>query len=549
MDTVAAYAELSQHLRRIAALEQVAEILNWDRETQMPPKGAAQRAEHAAAVASAMHAHCSDPRIADWIATAGPQDAAGTVNLAEAARLYGRAVKVPGRLAADIAAAAVEAQTAWVAARAAGAVAGFLPALERMVALKRAEADCLATDGRARYDALLDDFEPGATAADLEVLFGRLRPGLTALRARIAAAASPAPVLAGAFPADRQLALSRRVAGVFGYDWDAGRLDLAVHPSSSGTGGDVRITTRIDAADPTQCLYSTVHEVGHAVYSQGADPAQALLPAGAYASMGVHESQSRLFENQLGRSRAFCDWLYPAMREAYGDIGLDGPEALYRAVNAVETGFIRTDADEVHYNLHVMLRFDLERALVERRSRRRRPRGRLERPLPRRLRPRRARSPAGGAAGRPLVGRPLRLLPDLHPRQPLCRRAACRAPPRPAGPRRPPRRGRPRPGARLARPPHPPPRPPARAARPDRRGDRPRARRGDPGRASSRPSTAPSTAFSLKPLAFEHVGLFLGAEGMCGKTHLRARERVVLGCRRRLPWQGGGRRCRKTSIR
>ena len=365
MDTVAAYAELSQHLRRIAALEQVAEILNWDRETQMPPKGAAQRAEHAAAVASAMHAHCSDPRIADWIATAGPQDAAGTVNLAEAARLYGRAVKVPGRLAADIAAAAVEAQTAWVAARAAGAVAGFLPALERMVALKRAEADCLATDGRARYDALLDDFEPGATAADLEVLFGRLRPGLTALRAQIAAAASPAPVLAGAFPADRQLALSRRVAVVFGYDWDAGRLDLAVHPSSSGVGGDVRITTRIDEADPTQCLYSTVHEVGHAVYSQGADPAQALLPAGAYASMGVHESQSRLFENQLARSRAFCDWLYPAMREAYGDIGLDGPEALYRAVNAVETGFIRTDADEVHYNLHVMLRFDLERALIE----------------------------------------------------------------------------------------------------------------------------------------------------------------------------------------
>jgi carboxypeptidase Taq len=155
------------------------------------------------------------------------------------------------------------------------------------------------------------------------------------------------------------------VATVFGYDWDAGRLDLAVHPSSNGDGGDVRITTRVDEADPRECLYATVHETGHAVYAQGLEPAQALLPAGMHASMGVHESQSRLFENQLGRSRAFCGWLWPAVTEAFGPTGLDGPEALYRAVNRVETGFIRTEADEVHYNLHVMLRFDLERALVD----------------------------------------------------------------------------------------------------------------------------------------------------------------------------------------
>ena len=151
---------------------------------------------------------------------------------------------------------------------------------------------------------------------------------------------------------------------MFGYDWEAGRLDLAVHPSSSGSGGDVRITTRVNEADPRECIYSTIHEVGHAVYEQGLDPALALLPAGSSASMGVHESQSRLFENQLGRSRAFCRWLWPAMREAFGDLGVDGPEGLYRAVNAVETGFIRTEADEVHYNLHVMMRFDLERAMI-----------------------------------------------------------------------------------------------------------------------------------------------------------------------------------------
>ena len=218
--------------------------------------------------------------------------------------------------------------------------------------------------GRSGYDALLDDFEPGTTIDDLERLFGRLRPGLAALRARIAAARRPAPVLAGRFPADRQMQLSRRLGDVFGYDWAAGRLDIATHPSSSGSGGDVRITTRIDEADPRECIYATIHEVGHAVYEQGLDPTLALLPAGAHASMGVHESQSRLFENQIGRSRAFCRWLWPELRSAFGSCGIDDAEGLYRAVNAVDSGFIRTEADEVHYNLHVMLRFDLERALI-----------------------------------------------------------------------------------------------------------------------------------------------------------------------------------------
>ena len=151
---------------------------------------------------------------------------------------------------------------------------------------------------------------------------------------------------------------------MFGFDWSAGRLDLAIHPSSSGSGGDVRITTRVDESDPRECLYATIHELGHALYEQGLDPAQALLPAGMYASMGVHESQSRLFENQLGRSRAFCEWLVLALGAQFGATGVDMPESLYAAVNAVETGFIRTEADEVHYNLHILLRFDLERQLI-----------------------------------------------------------------------------------------------------------------------------------------------------------------------------------------
>lgn len=364
MDAIAAYGELAQHLRRIGALEQVAGLLNWDQETQMPPKGAAQRAEQAGAVAAAIHALASDPRIPDWAAAAGSLNGAGAINLSQAERLHARAIRVPAKLAAELARVAVEAQTAWEAARAGSAFKAFAPYLERMVRLKRSEADCLSADGRGGYDALLDDYEPGATAAELEALFGSLRPGLAALRARIAATRRKVPRLAGRFPGDRQLQLSHRLGDVFGYDWAAGRLDIATHPSSSGTGGDVRITTRIDESDPRECIYATIHEVGHAVYEQGLDPTLALLPAGAHASMGVHESQSRLFENQIGRSRAFCAWLYPELRSAFGSCGVEDAEALYRAVNAVDNGFIRTEADEVHYNLHVMLRFDLERALI-----------------------------------------------------------------------------------------------------------------------------------------------------------------------------------------
>lgn len=353
---------LAEHMRQVAALRQVEMLLGWDRETQMPPKGASQRAEQAAAVAQALHALETDPRLGDWLAkVAVDADGIDAAHVAEAARIHARAVRVPADLAAALARATVEGQTVWAAARAASDFAAFAPSLARIVALKREEAACLA-DGR-RYDALLDDFEPGTTTADVDAIFDRLRPGLVTLRQRIAESDTRIAPLAGSFAPDAQIALARRVAGAFGYDWAAGRLDIAVHPSATGTGGDVRITTRIDASDPFQCLLTVVHEVGHAVYEQGLDPDLAFLPAGIHASMGVHESQSRLFENHLGRSRAFADWIAPQLEDAFG--GTFPAEAVYGAANRVETGFIRTEADEVHYNLHVMLRFDLERALIE----------------------------------------------------------------------------------------------------------------------------------------------------------------------------------------
>ena len=213
------------------------------------------------------------------------------------------------------------------------------------------------------YDAMLQDYEPGATGAELAAMFGALRPELTELRAAVRDAEAP-PMLQGAFDENAQMKLTRQLARAFGYDMSHGRVDKAVHPFSSGSGLDVRITTRTSETDPFNCFYSTIHEVGHAAYEQGIDRSYLLTPLGQGVSMGVHESQSRIYENQIGRSRAFTAWLFGQMQEAFGDFGVADAGMFYRIVNRVSDGYIRTEADELQYNLHVLMRFDLERALI-----------------------------------------------------------------------------------------------------------------------------------------------------------------------------------------
>ncbi|MGB0926053.1 MAG: carboxypeptidase M32 [Pikeienuella sp.] len=351
---------LLKHISQTAALSQAAGLLSWDQEAMMPTKGAAQRAEQAGALAAVIHQRQTDPRIPEWIAAIDPSalNDFDSANVREAQRDYQQATRIPADLAEASARAASEGHRIWAAARAAGRFADFAPQLKHIITLKRQEAEALS-DGGDLYDALLDQFEPGAKTADLSPLLEGMRPRLTALREAIAE--KPAPQnLTGHFPAAAQMALAAKVATRIGYDLDAGRIDTVTHPFCSGIAGDVRITTRTDEADPANCLFSTIHEVGHALYAQGAP--DAFLPAADYCSMGVHESQSRFWENQIGRSRPFMNWLAPAMAEAFGR-DFD-PDALYAAINRVETGFIRTEADEVHYNLHVLLRFELERDLI-----------------------------------------------------------------------------------------------------------------------------------------------------------------------------------------
>ncbi len=359
---MSAFEDLMAFQRQTEALAQVAGRLGWDQETVMPEGAAGQRAEEIGALEGVLHARRTDARLDGWLEGAVAPDAVGEAQLRQIRRSYARTMKVPAKLAEEIATTMSLAQGVWAECRGREDVAGFLPTLRKVVDLKRAEGAALAAGGDP-YDALVDDYEPGMTGAAIAAMFDAMRPRLVALRAKVLGAAAPKGVV-GTFGTDAQLALSKELATVFGYDWSRGRVDLAVHPFSSGSGHDVRITTRVNEADPFNCFYSTIHEVGHAAYEQGIDPSYALTPIGAGVSMGVHESQSRSYENQLGRSRAFTGWLFGRMREVFGDFGIADGDAFYKAVNRVHPGYIRTEADEVHYNLHVMMRFDLERALI-----------------------------------------------------------------------------------------------------------------------------------------------------------------------------------------
>ncbi len=359
---MSAYDELMQFQRETEALGEIAGRLGWDQETMMPDGAAPQRAEEHAAMSRVLHARRIDSRVGEWLEKAEAADDVAAANLRLIRREFEKTARVPADLAAEIARTTSLAHRVWATARADEDVAAFLPVLAQVVALMREKAAALAGDSDP-YDALLDDYEPGMTGAALGAMFAALRPRLVALREAVLAKPAPAP-LSQAFDEAGQMVLTHKLAAAFGYDLNHGRIDQAVHPFSSGSGLDVRITTRCNPLDPFNCFYSTIHEVGHAGYEQGINRDYLLTPLGRGVSMGVHESQSRIYENQLGRSRAFTGWLYGQMRDQFGDFGIADEEAFYATVNSVSNGFIRTEADEVQYNLHVLLRFDLERALM-----------------------------------------------------------------------------------------------------------------------------------------------------------------------------------------
>ena len=367
------FAAACDQARRAAVLASVESLLGWDEQTMMPRDAAGHRAEQAAALAALAHRERTDPRQGERLArlAAGPLAARGTADERATIRLLGRdfekQARLPARLVEALARTRVEAQQAWVAARAASDWRTLEPWLVRMFDLKREQAACQGPELDA-YDALLDDYEPGARWQSIAARFTGLRAGLVPL-VQACATARRRPddaVLRRCYPVDAQRRFVADVAARIGFDFHRGRLDTTAHPFCSTMGpDDCRITTRWDERFLPTALFGVLHEAGHGLYEQGLRREWYGLPPGEAASLGIHESQSRLWENLVGRSRPFWEWCFPRARaafpEALGDVDAD---ALHAALLTVRPSFIRVEADEVTYNLHVMLRFDLERAVV-----------------------------------------------------------------------------------------------------------------------------------------------------------------------------------------
>lgn len=371
MDT--AVDALNARIRELADLRHAADLLEWDERVCMPPGGAEVHGEMLSTLRRLAHEKFISAEVGDLLGRAGDEvrgldpDSDEARRVAVTARDYQKAARVPASFVAEQAQVVSAAQHAWGDARARNDFAAFLPHLEKVIALKR-QYVAFFPEGDHPYDVLLDDFEPGFTTAEVKTILGELRTGQVRLLRAIAARPQVDDTfLRVPYAEPEMLAFSVDVVTAFGFDWNRGRQDKSTHPFASSFGSDdVRITTRFMERYPFSLLFGTLHETGHGLYEQGVSRAHHRTQLEGGASLGVHESQSRLWENLVGRSRPFWEHFYPALQARFpaqlGAVPLDG---FYRAVNKVEPSLIRVEADEATYNLHVMLRVELEIALVE----------------------------------------------------------------------------------------------------------------------------------------------------------------------------------------
>ena len=371
--TATAYAELERRFHRLFALRYSLAVLQWDWAAMMPSGGAEARSEQLAAIKVVCHEQISHPAVGDLLGQAEHErdalDDWQRANLTEMRRQWIHETALDGRLVEAISKASSACESCWREARPAADFERVRPLLAEVLKLAREAAAAKAEKlGCSPYDALLDEWEPGGRAADIEPVFDRLAISLPALRERVVAhqAARGEPVrLAGPFPVERQKALGLAVMKTLGFDFTHGRLDTSLHPFCGGVPDDVRITTRYDEADFVKALMGVIHETGHAQYERGLPLTWRYQPVGQARGMSLHESQSLLMEMQACRSRAFLEYLAPLAREQLGGSGPGWDTAnLVALYTEVKPGLIRVDADEVTYPSHVILRFRLERALI-----------------------------------------------------------------------------------------------------------------------------------------------------------------------------------------
>ena len=379
MTTVAtstAYDQLLKESKDASALGATMSLLGWDREVMMPEKGNAYRADQLAVTSRIYHEMCTDPVIGELLDACESDEelirnptSDSAANIREWRHSYDRATKLPSALVEEEAKLASLSQNAWAEARKENDFTAFQPWLEKIVELLQRKAECFGWDeGGEPWDALAEDYEPGCTAATVSEVFTPLRERLQSLLDEIMGSDTKP---SNAFneivlPIDQQKAFVHAIAEQIGFDFDAGRLDESTHPFCSGTHcKDVRMTTRFHENNVNDAIGSTMHESGHGIYEQGLLFENVGTPMGKAVSLGIHESQSRMWENQVGRCEAFWKWCYPTMKNFFGDATSSlSFEDVYGGANIVRPDFIRVEADEATYNMHIMIRFEIERLLM-----------------------------------------------------------------------------------------------------------------------------------------------------------------------------------------
>lgn len=360
---------LKAHLEEIHHINMAAALLGWDQQTQMPPGGAGARAAQLSTLAKISHEKFTSGDTAKLLDAAESEISGAHYDSLEASLVrvtredYQQQIKLPTELVAEISSTTALAHEVWAHARTTNDFASFAPTLEKIFDLMRRSADCIGYSEHP-YDALLDQYDHGTTTAQVKSIFDAHKPDLVALIAEVGAVGSRVSdaVLHQEFDIEKQKQFGMEVVKAYGYDFNRGRQDLAVHPFCTHfSRNDVRITTRFSPNWLNPALFGTMHEAGHAMYEQNIGEELEGLPIGGGTSLGVHESQSRMWENMVGRSRGFWTWALPRLKEYFPE-QLEGVdvETFYRAINRVQPSLIRVEADEATYNLHIMLRFELE---------------------------------------------------------------------------------------------------------------------------------------------------------------------------------------------
>ncbi len=369
--TATQYETYKGKMQQIADIRNAIAVLSWDQETYLPEKGAAFRGQQITTLSSLSHELFTADQLGELLETLNKEkqhlEPVAAKNVALSLEDYQKNKKYPASFVAELSQTTNECYHAWINARKEGSYAVFQPVLNRMVELKRKEADILGYEGHP-YNALLNEYEKGATTTMLDKVFADVKTALTPLLRSIEQRPQvKKDFLHLHYDRNRQWEFGIQLLKAMGYDMAAGRQDVSEHPfTTSFNPQDVRVTTRIDEKDFGNMTWSCIHEGGHALYEQGLDTAAYGLPSGEAASLGIHESQSRLWENNVGRSLVFWEHHYPQLQQLFPDnLGTVSLQDFYKAINLVQPSLIRTEADELTYHFHVMVRYEIEKGLLD----------------------------------------------------------------------------------------------------------------------------------------------------------------------------------------